>query len=157
MTLIREYLDTDRDALRALVLALHETVRPWDADLAPGEEIIEAYLAHLLSRRLETAGALFVAEARGALVGYACVFGRVLPRDPDERPIPYAYLADLYVAPVARQEGLGAKLISQVEAHARSVGAAKLELTVVAPNEVARRFYAAQGFSSRSVIMTKRL
>jgi GNAT superfamily N-acetyltransferase len=156
MPAVRDYTDSDRAALGALVLALHETVRPMDPDLAPGEEILEAYLAHLIARQAETRGAIFVAEADGALVGYAVVYGSVLPAEPDERPLPGAYLADLYVAPSQRGSGLGEALVARVESHARAVGAAKLELSVLAPNADARRFYARLGFAERTVVLTKR-
>jgi hypothetical protein len=49
MTTIRLYSDSDRDVLRRLVLALHETLRPFDADLAPGREIIDRYFEGLKS------------------------------------------------------------------------------------------------------------
>ena len=71
MVTIRTYREDDREALRGLVLALHEVVRPLDADLAPGETILDAHFDHLLRRQAQTQGTILVAEAGGHLIGYA--------------------------------------------------------------------------------------
>ena len=86
MVTIRPYHEDDRAALRALVLALHEEVRPLDTDLAPGEAILDTHFEHLLRRQAQTQGAIFMAAADGRLVGCACVFGRVVPDEVDEHP-----------------------------------------------------------------------
>jgi hypothetical protein len=40
MVSIRRFNNADREVLRHLVLQLHETLRQFDEDLAPGEQII---------------------------------------------------------------------------------------------------------------------
>jgi hypothetical protein len=77
MTTIRLYSDSDRDVLRRLVLALHETLRPFDADLALGREIIDRYFEGLLSRVDETGGAVFLAEEADGVAGYVCVWDEI--------------------------------------------------------------------------------
>jgi len=158
MTMIREYRATDRGALRRLVLDLHEQVRRFDPDLAPGPEILDRYFEQLLAKQAGTAGGVFLAEAPGgALVGYVVVYGRVHPPAADERPEPYAWLAELYVREAHRGQGVGEALLARAEAHARDLGVYKIDLSVVAGNEAARRFYTRLGYRDRSHTMTKRL
>jgi GNAT superfamily N-acetyltransferase len=154
---IRSYGPEDREPLRKLVLDLHETIRPLDEDLAPGETIIDTYFEHLLALQSRTHGALFVAEYNGRLVGYVCLFGRVKPEDPDEIDRPHSYLADLYVRPDLRRSGVGARLLEKAEEFARELGVGRIDLQVVAANREAHRFYRRHGYTDRVIVMSKRL
>jgi ribosomal protein S18 acetylase RimI-like enzyme len=62
MAIIRPCTPADQEALRDLVLELHEGLRPLDEDLAPGREIIAEYFGGLLAAVERTDGAIFVAE-----------------------------------------------------------------------------------------------
>ncbi len=157
MVTVRTYREDDREALRGLVLALHEVVRPLDPDLAPGEAILDAHFDHLLRRQAQTQGAIFVAEAGGHLIGYACVFGVVTPDEVDEHPASYSVLAELYVKKDARALGAGSELMARAEELARRLGATKLELKVHAGNTAAQRYYERLGFTTRWLTMTRRL
>ena len=161
MVTIREQRESDLGPLRALVLALHEDVRPLDPDLAPGRDILDAHVAHLLALVARTDGSILVAAVddggdAGELAGYACLYGRVAPDEVDERPDPYAFLAELYVVPAYRAAGVGGRLMAGIEAKARQLGVGKLELKVHAGNEAARRYYERLGFRARWLMMTKR-
>ena len=153
---IRSYEPKDREQLRKLVLDLHETIRPLDEDLAPGETIIDAYFEHLLALQSRTHGALFVAERDGRLVGYVCLFGRVDPEDPDEIDRPHSYIADLYVCPDVRRSGVGVRLLEKAEEFARGLGVGRIDLKVVAANREAHRFYCRHGYTDRIVVMSRR-
>jgi GNAT superfamily N-acetyltransferase len=153
---IRSYEPKDREQLRKLVLDLHETLRPLDGDLAPGETIIDAYFEHLLALQFRTYGAVFVAEHDGWLVGYVCLFGRVDPEDPDEIDRPHSYIADLYVRPDLRRTGVGARLLDKAEEFARGLGVGRIDLQVVAANREAHRFYRRHGYTDRVIVMSKR-
>lgn len=157
MVTIRPYRQADREVLRKLVLCLHETLRPFDEDLAPGDRIIDRYFQELMSRVESTAGAVFVAEVDGNLVGYVCLWGRVAPEDPDERADPYSFMAELFVQPEYRSLGVGRRLVEQAERHADACGTYKIELKVLARNESAMRFYASLGFVPRVIVMKKRV
>ncbi len=156
MVTIRTYREDDRDALRALVLALHEEVRPLDADLAPGPQILDGHFAHLLRERAATRGEIYVAEADHRLLGYACVFGLVEPNEVDEHPTPYTFLAELYVVESHRSLRVGGELMARAEDLARQLGTTKLELKVHAENRAAQSNYERLGFTTRWLTMTKR-
>lgn len=155
---IRDYSPEDRPALRSLALELHALVRGYDPDLAQGVEFLDRYLEQVLAKQAGSAGGVFLAEAPdGALVGFVVLYGRLHPPGLDERTDPFAWVAELYVTEHHRGQGLGEALLARAEAHARDLGVYKIELSVVAGNRAARRFYERLGYRDRSLTMTKRL
>jgi len=155
---IRHYTPEDRAALRSLVLELHESVRDYDPDLVLGEDFLEGYFEQLIAKQAGSAGGIYVAVTPAeTLLGFIVLYGRLHPPGKDERPDPYAWVAELYVRPSHRDQGLGETLLAQAEAHARDLGVYKMELSVVAGNAAARRFYERLGYRDRSLTMTKRL
>ncbi len=60
-----------------------------------------------------------------------------------------AWLDELYVEPALRGAGVGRALLSAAVAHARSVGAAAVDLEVVEGHERAARLYEREGFQRR--------
>ncbi len=157
MIRIHKYRPDDRERLRQLVLELHQTLRPLDADLAPGEEIIDTYLEHLLATQLKTHGTILVATHDGQPVGYLCLFGKVDPETPDEINRPHAFLADLYVRRDFRRRGIGTRLLEKAEALSYRLGVHKIELGVLTGNQEAIRFYQRQGYAGRILVMAKHL
>lgn len=59
------------------------------------------------------------------------------------------YLAELYVVPQLRGQGLGRALMEAALAEARKQGADSMEIGVDEPDVVARRLYESLGFSNR--------
>jgi ribosomal protein S18 acetylase RimI-like enzyme len=60
------------------------------------------------------------------------------------------YLAELYVAPARRGQGLGRQLMEAVLRAARERGADTMDIGVDEPDVAARRLYESLGFSNRS-------
>ena len=60
------------------------------------------------------------------------------------------YLAELYVIPARRGNGLGRRLMEAALREARDRGADTMEIGVDEPDSVARRLYESLGFSNRS-------
>jgi ribosomal protein S18 acetylase RimI-like enzyme len=154
---IRRFSQADREVLRALVLQLHDTLRPFDVDLLPGDQVIERYFDALMAKVEQTKGAVFVAEDNNRMVGYVCLWGAVVPDELDERPDPYSFMAELFVRPDYRSLGIGRCLVEQAERYAFECGTYKLELKVLAQNESAVRFYEALGYAPRVIVMSKRV
>lgn len=155
---IRDYTPGDHEALRRLVLHLHRLMLRYDPDLAPGEAFLDRYTEQLLAKQAGSAGGVYLAEAAdGRLVGYAVLYGRLHPPAADEQAEPFAWVAELYVLESHRGQGVGEALLARAEAHARDLGVYKIELSVVAENKAARRFYTRLGYRDRSLVMTKRL
>ncbi|HEX9802982.1 MAG TPA: GNAT family N-acetyltransferase [Gammaproteobacteria bacterium] len=157
MATIRPFDQSDMVALRELVLELHEELRPFDRDLAPGEQIIDNYFRKLLTDVEKSSGVIFLCEEGGVAVGYVCLFGAVQPEDLDDVPKRYGFMAELYVKSGCRNRGIGQELVRHAEDYARSLGDYKMELKVLVPNEAARRFYESCGYTPRIVVMRKHL
>jgi ribosomal protein S18 acetylase RimI-like enzyme len=60
------------------------------------------------------------------------------------------YLAELYIAPARRGQGLGRQLMEAVLRAARDRGADTMDIGVDEPDVAARRLYESLGFSNRS-------
>jgi GNAT superfamily N-acetyltransferase len=61
-----------------------------------------------------------------------------------------SYLAELYVTPARRGQGLGRELMGAVLCEARSRGADTMDIGVDEPDAAARRLYESLGFTNRS-------
>lgn len=96
---------------------------------------------------------LFVADELGELCGLALV--QELETPPYDCVIPsrYAYLMDLCVDERRRNRGIGALLMEGVKSWARCRGLSYVELSALAQNEGAIRFYRRQGFADQRRIM----
>jgi GNAT superfamily N-acetyltransferase len=84
----------------------------------------------------------FVAEInKSGLVGHAITF-----KGYDVRyACPTMVLAELYVVPEMRREGVARRLISELARRAREIGCRRMNITTGLENAVAHRFYAAIG------------
>jgi len=78
-----------------------------------------------------------VAETDGKLVGYLLYHGGY---DTD-KGVKIFYIADLYVHPEYRRQGIGRNLIEELKKISRNAGVKKLFWQVFAPNLNARKFY----------------
>jgi ribosomal protein S18 acetylase RimI-like enzyme len=97
----------------------------------------------------------FFAEEDGRLVGYVVGFydephfmwstGRV------------GHIDSFYVLPELRGRGVGRLLMEAAYAEMRQAGATTVALEMVANNDVARRFYEREGFTTTFVQMHRRL
>lgn len=128
---IRRSTLEDREPLKALVRAyidFYEQPQPPDSRL-------DALLT-LLAERPE-AGAQFVAEADGDLVGFATVF---LTYD-TVAAASVATMNDLFVVSARRGEGFGRRLVDECAAFARASGCVLLQWITAADNAPAQRLY----------------
>lgn len=88
-------------------------------------------------------------------VGYALV--TVNEGSPTWQAPRFGYVETLSVAPDARGAGIGKGLLDAVEAHLATLDVFRIELTVVARNADARRFYAREGYEEAFVQVVKRV
>jgi RimJ/RimL family protein N-acetyltransferase len=95
---------------------------------------------YLRSIRRSASAAVFVAEARGVIIGRLS-----LARDPHPASLHVADLG-LMVAKSHRRLGIGRALLAQAVEWARGAGVSKLELHVFPHNEAALALYESFGF-----------
>ena len=113
-------------------LADHEDVLPtlarWHFDQwgpLTGASSLEAYTELLeTASKTRTVPSVLVAFADGALIGSATLLASDLPVRPALTP----WLAQLFVAPGRRRDGVGAALVTAVRERARRCGYARLYL-----------------------------
>jgi len=98
--------------------------------------------------------AVLVAEsADGSVVGYAIVGGTSSMLG----PAPFGFLYDLWIAPEARRQGVGRRLLARAEQWCRGRGYLRIKLEVAATNAGARALYASEGFAEERLFLGKRL
>ncbi|NRP19621.1 hypothetical protein LPJGGPFB_02878 [Ensifer adhaerens] len=86
---------------------------------------------------------VLVAELDGRVIGIAVHYA--IPWTYDLKPT--VVLKELFVEDGARSSGAGAALIAALKRHAAAIGAPRINWTVLAGNEPAKRFYRRQGGS----------
>lgn len=154
---IREYRPEDAAGVEECFVVLQDHERSVEPLRARGRDVLRPYLDFMFKRVEERGGTVFVAEAGGKIVGFACLW----LRNPDDElmnvPGEYASVSDLVVLPEFRGQRLGYELLRTAEDYARSHGATRLKIGVLARNERARRLYVDFGFEESAVFLTKEL
>jgi ribosomal protein S18 acetylase RimI-like enzyme len=130
-------------AANAFVAAFGHLYRPEDLSSFLAEhKTAEAYRKALSDSGTRVA----VAEANGALAGYALVHSPSEFGSKSDASRPLA-LHQLYCAPAATGRGIGAALMEWTIEKAREMHCDAVQLSVFSENYGAQRFYARYGFS----------
>lgn len=154
--LIRPAKPADRAQLVAHIATLQDAVRRLSPRLRPGRSMAAAYYAQLRRRCVRWKGTILVAESGEQIVGFTAVLAAVPFTELDEPRGTYGLVTDLFVARPFRQYGLGRRLLTQAERHARHCGASELRIGVLARNDPAVRLYRKTGFRPWFQVMQKR-
>lgn len=142
----------------ALARELQESEAAIYALMKPPEEIGPWYVDRVLAETAEHQGVLLVAEADGAIVGYASLLAIVSSEnEADEVIHTYSHVSDLVVSRSVRGLGIGQLLLRECERLAREAGQPRLRISVLAANEGAREFYDRLGFKPQLVTLEKPL
>lgn len=140
MTHIRTAVPTDIPPLLGLIR------RYWEFEGISGFQALrtEEILKELL--RNCRAGAVWVAESEGALVGYliAVVVLSV------EHGGWMAEIDEFFVLPAARSRGTGSQLLAAAESTLAERGCVRLQLQLGTSNQAARSFYGHRGYAARA-------
>jgi ribosomal protein S18 acetylase RimI-like enzyme len=137
MSAINTRLATLADA--PLIAPLFDAYRQFyaqAADLRRAREFIDARLSQQNS-------IIFIAQNdQGETIGFCQCY----PSFCSIIAAPIYVLNDLFVTPAARKTGAGQQLMQATEAHAKSKGIARLDLTTAKDNFSAQSLYAQQGW-----------
>ena len=148
---IRKYTAQDRNGLDACVRELQDHERAIEPRMKPTEDIIGTYVDTMLEQCAACEGAILVAEAGGAIVGYVCVHAAAPNEDPDEIDYTFAYVSDVAVNSSQRGRGIGKTLLEAAREYAQDHGAACLRISVLAENAGALSLYRSFGFAPRVI------
>jgi ribosomal protein S18 acetylase RimI-like enzyme len=143
--LIRPVTDDDSDAIAEMWLALvayHLALDPSLPPAAPGGE--HRYVRRMLSRLDDPYTRTLVAEIDGRVVGF--VLGMILDLIPDIfDQSPGGFLADIYVEPDHRRNGVGRTLVESLKVWFREQGVDHFEWHVAARNPAGQAFWRSVG------------
>ncbi len=154
---VRPATHADLPVLGRLGALLVDTHHAFDARrfIAPTAETPQGYAWFLGTQLDEPGAAVLVADADGAVVGYA--YATVEGHDYLSLRGPAGVLHDLVVDPAHRGRGTGALLLQAALAFLRSQGAPRVVLSTAQANEPAQRLFARLGFRRTMVEMTREL
>ena len=138
--------------LAALLVSLHHGFDP-DRFIAPGPGTERGYGRFLAAQIEREDAVLLVAEAGGGVVGYA--YAAI--EGPDWMALrgPAGVLNDIIVEPGRRREGIATTLLRAVLEALAARGAPRVVLSTATKNEAAKRLFAAAGFRSTMIEMTR--
>ena len=136
------------DELEGLWLALrehHGSVTPdWGALRPPGESWSQRRGSY--EEILAEGGVLFLALDGQAVAGFAICEEEEWHSPTWQWPANFLAIVDLIVLPAYRGQGLGSRLLREVEDEAQARGLDAIDMNAAAPNEEARRFYEGHGY-----------
>ena len=138
--------------LGALLVAVHHAFDP-DRFIAPGAGTERGYGGFLVSQLEREEAIILVAEEAGAVVGY--VYAGLEGADWMALRGPAGVIYDIIVDPERRQEGIGGMLLQAILKALADRGAPRVVLHTATPNAVAQRLFAAVGFRSTMIEMTR--
>jgi ribosomal protein S18 acetylase RimI-like enzyme len=146
---------SDKAALRAAVVELHEVEGRFHDSRRPGEETADAYLAWMLAEAAPD-GAVFVAEAGGVFAGFAA--GWIVQEDyieetPDSNR--FGYISDVCVLPAFRGRRIAARLVEALEVRLSLNGIKRIRLSALAANKAARTSYERLGYAAYEIVYEK--
>jgi len=143
---VRPAAPRDQDALARLWQALVDYHVQLDERLPRAANGAATRYAERLLRRTQRDGraCAYVAEVEGQVVGY--VLGSVIDLHPDlfERR-EAGFIADLFVAPAHRRQGIARRLVETLNAWFAAQGVQMVEWSVAAANAEGLRFWEALG------------
>jgi ribosomal protein S18 acetylase RimI-like enzyme len=154
---IRDATPADRPALEDCMAALQAFERSIESNRVEPETIRGKYIDHLLADCGKSDGSLLVAELEGQVVGFVCVLCRMDSQEIIEKDRAHAYISDLIVLEAHRGAGIGAALMRAAEARARSRGATRIRVGVLAANSAARLLYCKLGYSDHEIVLEKQI
>lgn len=152
---VREARPQDAAALGRLGALLVATHHDFDAErfIAPGPGTEHGYGRYLVSQLGRDGALVLVAEAGGAVVGYAYA----ALEGPDWMALRGAagVLHDIVVDETRRGEGAGRRLLEAVLAALAARGAPRVVLSTAAKNVAAQRLFEEAGFRPTMLEMTR--
>lgn len=149
---VRRALPDDQSAVGDLWEALLHEQADQDDRMGVGEDARERWDNDFPVWIEDETRRLYVAEREGQVVGFTSA--RRWGPAPVYRNDPEVFLDEIYVASEARRQGLGTQLWSAVQHWSDQVGAHRVRLQVLATNDAARAFWAAQEATPLTLTLT---
>ena len=150
-------LPRDRDA----ILTFIDGSQAYEAAFEPNRrldgQVAAEHFERLLKDVSENRGGMFVAEASGAVVGWACCSVQEHGVFVQENERRYGYISEVYVDETHRARHIGRALIAACEDHGRKLGITSIHIGVLSGNARAISAYRSAGFTDYALELRKRL
>lgn len=144
--IVRRAIPTDAPALYDAWEDMRAYQASRDSRLVPAPITRDDFVGAIDAMVTRPGSATFIAEDRGALVGF--IRGLIELNQPDRLPERHATVGYLYVAPTHRRTGLGRVLFDAVTDWARThEGIEHIEMSVLASDPEAEAFWRSLGFT----------
>lgn len=152
---IRPAIRADASRVAALWTAFTAEQAALDPLVAPAPDAAARWTVTFRDLLDDAASVLLVAEADGALVGF--VVAEPHAEAPVYEPAREVHVGELYVAPEARGQGLGRRLLDAVATWAKGQGAVRLRFGVLHGNAPSRRMVEGWGARPHAVAYVRDL
>lgn len=150
MVIIRKAILSDVEEINTLYVHLFNEMANLQPDrLKPGKQD-EAFIINGIKNNKFH---LLVADLDGKVVGFSIAQIQETPMFNCLVQRKYAYIYDIVVDPSVRSQGVGSLLLTAMKAWAQSEKMTHLELSVLAENGAAKRFYEREGLKEVSTVM----
>jgi len=149
---IRRTSKADKDRLGALWLALLEEQAALDDRFGIADDALERWTNDFPHWLHDEGRRFLVAEHDGKIIGFLTA-QRWSP-SPIYKETLEVYISELYVVPEARQQHAGARLVAAVQTWAKSLGASRLRIGILAANKPGQTFWKQQQAMPFSVTYT---
>jgi ribosomal protein S18 acetylase RimI-like enzyme len=150
---VRPAINSDIESIIDLWWELLEYHAELGPSWTPAQDSAE-HFARFLAEQLADDGVLIlIAEVAGQAVGYCQAM--IGSRPPILEQTERCLVLDLVVAEAERKQGVGRRLLDEIEGWARERGMRRIEVGVACSNDPAIAFYNKHGFSAYSQRMAK--
>jgi GNAT superfamily N-acetyltransferase len=158
MIRIEPYRRDDLPLVVEFVSAIQEYERGIVPGLKPGFEIAEDYAAMITKNVREKNGVILMARLDRQTLGFVCAWAEI-DEDPclQETMRRHAYVSDIYVDESVRHNGIGGRLLTEIEKAMLERGCSHIRICSKASNVPAVRCYHAAGYHPYAVIFSKAL
>lgn len=149
---IRRATRADCDAAVALWTALHHEHEALDARYVLADGAASRWAADVAEWVRSDADRVWLADAGGTAVGL--LTAHLFTPAPTFATALMVWVDDLFVAPETRGQGIGQALLDEARVWAHGVGATEIRAGVLAANPGGRAFWAREGATDVSVVVT---
>ncbi|MEQ4923810.1 GNAT family N-acetyltransferase [Proteus hauseri] len=151
MIIIRKAILSDVDEINILYTHLFNEMATLQPErLKPGKQDKAFIINGIENDKFH----LLVADLDGKVVGFIISQIQETPMFNCLVQRKYIYIYDIVVDPCVRSQGVGRQLLDTMKQWAKSKKMTHLELSVLAENGAAKRFYAREGLTEVSTIMS---
>jgi len=152
--IIREATEKDEEKIKELIKKLHAFEIPMEELYVAKPDTADRNLMFFKHKTKNNNGTIFVVEIDDKIIGYAVCW---IERRPTYlyKVDKIGYISDVFVEEPYRGRGIGSALLGKILEWFKNKNIKYVELSVLAKNEKAKKFYEKHGFKVYSLNLRK--